>query len=191
MRFRNSSWNLGENLVVAIDDTKKEIVPPKSELALRVLMWTVAALLMYALLGPFIITEWVKRTGNVLERINLTNPVIVGPSALCPGDMMIVRFDFDSLGEGVLEENTTWFKVEPPMTLILSEPKVLIVPHNFSRETYRAWEVPKTHINERTGREEPIPPGEYLRMYSLSSPNRSTIFGVLEFPVTVKEGCSE
>jgi hypothetical protein len=175
--------------VVAIDDTKKEVVPPKSELALRVLMWAVASLLIYAVLGPFIIREWVIRTGSVLEDISLSNPVVVSSQNLCPGEMMIVRFDFDSLGEGILEENTTWFKLEPPMTTILSQPEVLIVPHNFSRETYRAWEVPTTYINERTGLEEPFPPGNYLRLYSLSSPNRSTVFGVLEFPVTVKEGC--
>src|SRR5688500_14165470 len=134
MRFRKSSWNLGENLVVAIDDTKKEVVPPKSELALRILMWSVLVLLAYALIAPFAIGEWVKRTGLILESISLTNPQVVSPTELCPGDMMIVKFDFDAIGEGILEEDATWFRLNPPMTIVLSTPERLIVPHDFARE---------------------------------------------------------
>lgn len=127
--------------------------------------------------------------GKEIKSVEISNVRIVGPSELCPGDKLIIAFNLHADGTGKLvEDATVWVEV-PPKTVIYSETKPLLVDGLLEQEQTIAWEVPETYINPADLEESPLPPGQYKRIFAISSETDEGVFAVDRVLFSIREDC--
>lgn len=134
------------------------------------------------LLGVPFLLNWIYG-----RDLTISNARIVGETVLCPGDNLIITYDFYVEGDGVLVFDSTLWRTSPAATLIYSEWRRFIVPGTISQKVREAWPVPETYWDYTTGEQLPLPPGKYTRLFSVTSPSRSTVSDIGEVEFTVKE----
>lgn len=125
------------------------------------------------------------------NRISISNLHIVGESELCGGDWLIVAYDLYVNGTGVLVRDASTERVSPPRTVIFSEPLRYSVTGPIREQVIRAWQVPREFLDFETGRMAPLPPGEYLRNVSVSSPGRSDTEDTESALFSIRSGCPQ
>lgn len=150
-----------------------------------VLLFVLAALVI----GPLAVGYWVTKQYPYVSTIGMKNMTVLGESALCPGDLLTVAFDFHTEGSGVLVRDDTTRLLEPPKTIIFSDWHRFILEGPMDERIVDGWHVPATYLNPETDRIEPIPVGDYRRTLSISSPSRSTIVAIGGVDFSIKEDC--
>lgn len=127
--------------------------------------------------------------GKEIKRIDIWDARIVGSSALCPGEKLIIAFKLHADGTGKLvEDASVWVEI-PPKTVIYSETKALLVDGLIEQEQEIAWEVPKTYINPSNLEELPLPPGPYRRIFAISSATDKGVFALDRVLFSIREDC--
>lgn len=168
-----------------------EAKEPHDQLVKRVAAMQNIILMLIAvvLLMPFVMLWYFNQTTNPIRSIQIDNVQIVSGTVLCPGDRLIVAFDYAAVGTGVMVEDATWFRVTPPATIIPSEEVRYILPYDFGRTVHRTWTVPSDYVDEQTGEAEPLQPGEYLRNFTLSSDVNGSVNDTVSFAFIVPDNC--
>lgn len=149
-----------------------------------------AALLVFVVVVPFLASWWIREQYPSIDEIDIKNLTMVGKTNLCVGDPIVWEYDFSAAGEGTLVRDRTLWSVTPPRTMIYSEREFFILPGAISQHLQETWYVPETYRNPATAKHEPIPPGTYKRLLSISSPTRSTMIAIDSVDFTIVE-CGE
>lgn len=143
--------------------------------------------LLFVIAAPFLLAWWINSNPNLIHELKASNMRVIGPSDLCPGDNLTVGFDFTGKGHGLVIEDATFYRVTPPATIITSQSQRYILAQDSQRSVTRVWRVPRTYVDEATGKTAPLEPGNYRRLYALSAPSRGAIVDVESVDFTVKE----
>lgn len=127
------------------------------------------------------------------SRVTISDVRVVGESALCPGDLLIVAYNFHVNGAGKLVHDATLWNLDPPKTLVYSTSEPFLLEGPTDQEVIEAWPVPQRFMDRSIAQVVSLPPGEYRRMFAISSPSRSSMFAMegVNFSVKEKELCPE
>lgn len=150
--------------------------------------WALLAVLLI-IVGTWLLGLWINIFGKEIKFIEISDVRIVGSSALCPGDKLIIAFKLQADGTGKLvEDATVWVEV-PPKTVIYSETKPMLVDGLLEQEQTIAWEVPKTFVDPSNLQESPLPPGPYRRIFSISSATDEGVFALDRVLFSIRADC--
>lgn len=122
-----------------------------------------------------------------IRDVEISNARIVGPTALCPGDLLVIAYDLKADGTGKLVEDATVWTQFPPKTVIYSITRPLLVDGLVDQQEVIAWEVPESYINPADLTEIPLPHGNYRRIFAVGSPNDDDDFDLDRVDFSVKE----
>lgn len=138
---------------------------------------------------PAIGTWWVSRQIPVVNTVEVENLRIVGETELCPGDPLILEYDFHAKGAGVLVRDFSLWLITPPKTMIYSTSRRFILDGPTDQYLRETWTLPDTYFNYETEQMEPIEAGRYRRYMAISSPSRSSVIAIASVEFIVREGC--
>lgn len=138
---------------------------------------------------PAIGTWWVSRQIPVVNTVEVENLRIIGETELCPGDQLILEYDFHAKGAGVLVRDFSLWLVTPPKTMIYSASRRFILDGPTDQHLRETWTIPETYFNYETELQEPIQPGAYRRYLAISSPSRSSVIAIASIEFLVPEDC--
>lgn len=144
------------------------------------------AIFLIVLAIPLFVTWWVGRAYPSISTIEIENVQVIGPTDLCPGEVLTFAYDFHASGSGVLIRDATARYVEPPKTVIFSNSRRFIQDGPIDEHVIEAWHVPATYLDPETDEAAPVPVGRYYRHFAVSSPSRSTVIAIATVPFTVK-----
>jgi hypothetical protein len=161
------------------------------ERRLNFTQWILITLLLVVIAVPIIVSWWIAKNTPIISTIGIDNVQVVGETDLCPGEKLIFSYNFHAQGAGVLVRDTTAYNIDPPKTLIFSTSRRFILDGPVDQHLTEAWTIPAIFHNYETDEDEPLPPGNYRRYLSISSPSRSTVIAIISVPFSVKEECSE
>jgi hypothetical protein len=140
-------------------------------------------------LGPAFAGWWVARQLPVVSLVEIDNMQTVGNTALCPGEKLIITYDFHAKGAGVLVRDWTTWSMEPPRTMIYSEWRRFILDGPIDQHLTETWHIPLTYLDYETEQAVPLPPGQYRRYLAVSSPSRSTVVAITSVSFSIREDC--
>jgi hypothetical protein len=140
-------------------------------------------------LGPAFAGWWVARQLPVVSLVEIDNMQTVGNTALCPGEKLIITYDFHAKGAGVLVRDWTTWSMEPPRTMIYSEWRRFILDGPIDQHLRETWAIPGNYFNYENGAQENMPPGPYRRYLAISSPSRSTTIDTSYVSFSIREDC--
>lgn len=138
---------------------------------------------------PAVGAWWIARQVPVVNTVSIDGMRVVGESALCPGDPLIVEYNFHAKGAGVLVRDWTSWLVTPPKTMIFSTSRRFILDGPIDQHLRETWHVPSLFLNHETEKMEPLPPGAYKRYLAISSPSRSSVVGIGSVEYSIREDC--
>lgn len=159
------------------------------EKRLNVLQYVVIALLVVVIVVPFVWTWWLTSQLPVVSTVSIDNVQMHSPSELCPGEALVISYDFHAKGAGILIRDWTLWNIDPPKTVIFSTARRFILDGPIDQHLTETWHIPRTYLNHETETMEPLPPGSYKRYLAISSPSRSTVVAITSVEFTVKENC--
>lgn len=150
--------------------------------------WSLLIILVI-IIGTWLLGLYFSIFGKEIRRIEISDARVVGPSALCPGEKLIIAFNLQADGTGKLvEDATVWVEV-PPKTVIYSVTKPLLVDGLLEQEQEIAWQVPATYINPSNLEESPLPAGPYRRIFAISSATDEDVFALDRVLFSIREDC--
>lgn len=122
--------------------------------------------------------------------VEISNLRAVGPTELCPGEILRYAYDISGDRSGVLDLDTTIWRVTPPAAVLYSMSRrvVLVEPINFERED--AWLVPVEGTDPLTLQRLQWLPGAYERRIAISTPSRNTQPAIAVLPFSIREDCN-
>lgn len=161
------------------------------ERRLTILGWLVAGSFLFIIAVPFYFSYINSTNQALVQELRVTDIELVTPYKVCPGDPVTLRFNFLGRGSGIVNQDTTWYRVSPPETIISSDLVRYILPGNINRTLYRTWFFPRTYYSQRTGQMIPVGPGIYKRYFAFSSPTRSIITEIDNVEVVVPVTCGK
>lgn len=150
------------------------------------IQWFLVVLFLVIIGGPILLGWWIGTQVNEVGGVSIENARVVGDSAVCPGDRLMIAFDFHAQGAGLLDvDSTLWATEQPPRTLIYSTSRRFVLSESINQQITEAWYVPTSYTDFATGDVTPLPPGTYRRAMAISSPTRSTVLATatIEFEV--------
>lgn len=141
--------------------------------------------------GPALLGWWAARQIPAVQTLTIENLHVIGETSLCPGQPLIVGYDFHAQGSGVLVRDWSTWLVTPPKTMIFSNSRRFILDGPVDQHLTETWHVPDTYLNYETELPEPLPPGQYRRHLAISSPSRSTVIAIssVDFEIKPTEEC--
>lgn len=151
---------------------------------INVILLVIAALL---LIGPALVSYALSQQYPSVSTIGIKDMQVIGESAVCPGDELVVAYTFYATGSGVLVRDSTTWRTDPPETIVFSMARRFILTGPVEQKLLDIWKVPVTYINPELGRELPLLPGNYERLISVSSPSRSTVIAIGSAPFSIKD----
>lgn len=134
---------------------------------------------------------WQIQQAIKIDSIAVSNVRVVGPSSLCPGDRLVVRFDLDVQGFGILiSDGTTYYEGQP---VTYSESRRIPGDGPAMLTLTDDWIVP-AHPDMMIHGSRGWIPGEYERLVTLA-PSSSWVSRFVEpqkftVPITLAEDCS-
>jgi hypothetical protein len=141
------------------------------------------------LIVPAVGSWWVARQLPIVDTVKIDNLKAESPTDLCPGESLIVSYDFHAKGEGVLVRDWTAWYVTPPKTMIFSMSRRFILDGPIDQHLVETWTIPAAYFDYETEHEQPLPPGEYRRYVAISSPSRSTVIAIASLPFSIRADC--
>lgn len=127
-----------------------------------------------------------------IRGVEISNARVIGSTALCAGNMLVIAYDLRADGTGKLEEDATvWVEVPEPKTVIYSVTRPLLVDGLVDQQEVIAWLIPENYINPANLKETPLPPGLYTRIFSIGSPSDDDDFDLdrVNFSVKADKDC--
>lgn len=176
---------------MALATTKAEAERQTSDVVRQIRYVNIAllALVVVLIAVPVVGGWWVSRQLPAVSTVSVENLKIEGSAALCPGDPLVISYDFHATGSGVLVRDwATWY-VTPPKTMIYSNSRRFILDGPLDRRLQETWHIPASYINYETEQIEPLPPGAYRRHLAISSPSRSTVIAIGSVDFTIRDDC--
>ena len=154
-----------------------------------------AALIQAVLLGllfvvimlPITLLAWYQFRVQIVHSVRISDAQIVGPRAVCPGEQLVIEFQFIAAGAGILDQDATMWRMTPPATVIDSESTRFILATDIDRLMTATWTVPETYIEETTGLDVTLPPGDYKRILAISSPSTAGVFTTASVDFSIKD----
>lgn len=141
---------------------------------------------------PAIGSWWISRQIPTVNTVEIDNVRIESAAALCPGEPLVVSYDFHAKGAGILVRDwTLWRTDPPPRTLIYSTARRFILDGPIDQHLIETWHIPHTYLNYETEKREPIPPGGYRRYLAISSPSRSSVVAIIAVNFEIKGDCTK
>jgi hypothetical protein len=162
----------------------------KLERRLNFTQWILILLLIIVIAVPVVASWWIARQTPFISTVSVDNVQLVGESALCPGEPLLVSYDFHAKGAGVLVRDRTLWQTTPPKTIIFSASRRFILTGPIDQHLTEAWHVPPTYRNPETDIYEPIPPGDYALLMAISSPSRSTVVAISSVSFSIRSDCN-
>lgn len=159
------------------------------EKRLNILQWVIVALLVIVIAVPPVAIWWLSRQLPVVNTVQIDNMQMHSPVALCPGDPLIVSYNFHAQGAGVLVRDWTLWSTTPPKTVIFSTSRRFILDGPIDQHLTETWHIPPTYLNFETEHQEPLPPGNYRRFLAISSPSRSSVIDIDWMDFVIKANC--
>lgn len=141
------------------------------------------------IIGPASVTYLIAQQYPSISTISIDNIQVVGPSALCPGDVLTFSYNFHATGAGVLIRDATVRIASPPRTVIFSTSRRFILDGPIDQTVTEAWHVPDTYVEPETDLIVPVPAGRYVRLFAVSSPSRSTVIAIGSVQFEIKGNC--
>jgi hypothetical protein len=157
------------------------------EKRLNILQYVIVALLIAVVVVPIALGWWVSRQLPVVNAVEIENMQIAGEPSFCPGEPLVITYDFHAKGAGVLVRDFTLWNIEPPRTLIYSTSRRFILDGPIDQHLRETWHVPVHYLNYETEDTEPIPPGRYRRYMAISSPSRSSVIDIEHVDFEIKD----
>lgn len=169
--------------------TIDEKVERRLERRLNLTQYILIALLVVVIFVPIFFTWWIDQRTPFIKALEIENPRIIGDSALCPGDLILIEYDFHARGAGVLVRDRTLWRINPPppKTLVFSVSRRFILTEAIDQHLVEGWHIPTEYVNPENDSTEPLPPGEYALFMAISSPSRSTAISINSVHFTVKD----
>lgn len=150
--------------------------------------WALLAVLII-IVGTWLLGLYFTIFGKEIKRIEISDARVVGPSALCPGEILTIAYKLEADGTGKLvEDATVWVEV-PPKTVIYSESKPMLVDGLLSQDQIIAWQVPETYVNPSDLEQAPLPPGPYRRIFAISSETDEDVFALDRVLFSIRSDC--
>lgn len=159
------------------------------ESRLNLLLSVVGVLLVIVVAAAVVVPLWINSQLPVVSTVEIDNMQIVGPTALCPGEPLVLEYDFHAKGAGVLVRDFTLWLTTPPKTMVYSTSRRFILDGPTDQHLRETWTIPNDYFNYETELQEPIPPGQYKRYMAISSPSRSTAISIGEVAFEIKQSC--
>lgn len=132
---------------------------------------------------------WVNRQLPIINTISIDNVRVLGATDLCPGEPLVVAYDFHAQGAGVLVRDWTAWYITPPKTVIFSASRRFILDGPIDQSLVETWHIPQRYHNYETDMMEPLPPGAYRRYLAISSPTRSSVIAIASVGFTIRHDC--
>lgn len=120
----------------------------------------------------------------------LSEPRLVGPTELCPGEALFFEMDATVTEAGVYRlAMSTWRVSPPPATYTFSEGLDMVIAESREFPIQILWTVPPTFDNLATGKAEPWPSGDYSRDVSVTATGRNTTSDPRQIRFSIREDC--
>ena len=161
----------------------------RAEARARFTQWILIAILAI-LVGTWVWGVIYAYRQPMIRQVAIENERIVGESELCPGDKLLIRFDFEADSAGKLVQDDTLWLVTPPRRLIASTTRAFLMDSAMTQELTEAWVIPQMYVDLATAEVVPLPAGTYKRLFAISSPARASVFDVGSVNFTIREGCA-
>jgi len=125
-----------------------------------------------------------------IRNMEIRDAHIVGADAVCPGDRLIIAYDFHAEGSGLLEvDSSLWAVDPPPRTIIYSASRRFVMAETIDQEIVEAWTVPSHYVDFATGDEVTLAPGTYRRDIAVSAPVRGSVLTTASVAFTIRKDC--
>lgn len=165
------------------DVQKKQDEPTKPNYTLWLLI-----VILAIIVGTYIWGIARRIQTPTIRGVEISNAHVVGPTVLCPGDMLVIAYDLLVPGTGKLEEDATvWVEVPKPKTVIYSATRPLLVDGLLDQQEVIAWPIPYNYINPANLKETPLPPGQYTRIFSVGNPSDDEDFDLDRVNFSIKK----
>lgn len=149
----------------------------------------VLVVLVAMIVGPIVFSAWLARQYPSINTIAISNMQTTGSTDLCPGDPLIVAYDFKADGAGVLVRDATTWNVTPPKTLIFSASRRFILDGPVAEHVVETWHVPTSYRDPETDTDTPLPPGAYRRYVAIAAVRPAGVVAIDYVDFTILEDC--
>lgn len=161
----------------------------RDERRARIMQWLIVAILLI-MVGTWVWGLVYSYTQPRIRNMSITNARVVGDTAICPGDLLLVSYHFHAEGSGLLEvDNSLWAVDPPPRTIIYSAARRFVLAETIDQDVMEAWRVPTHFVDFATGNETTLAPGSYRRDLAISAPVRGGAVATASVNFEVREGC--
>lgn len=152
----------------------------------RLIWWFVVVFAVWVA-ADYLFSLLPNRPGAAI--VTVSAPLSASPPELCPGDVLEYTYRVDADQNGVVDIDTTLYRVSPPQTLIYSVTlrDILIDPEH--RELQTVWQIPSEVTNPLTGQTIPLTKGAYQRRISVSTSSRNTTPTITKIDFEIRAGC--
>jgi hypothetical protein len=161
----------------------------REEQRARVMQWLLMATIL-VFLGTWIWgIVWTYNQPRV-RNMTISDARVVGETNICPGERLIVAYQFHAEGSGLLDvDNSLWSVDPPPRTIVYSASRRFVLAETIDQEMIEAWAVPTHYVDFATGNEVPLQPGTYRRDIAISAPIRGSVLATASVEFEVRENC--
>lgn len=159
------------------------------EKRLNILQYVVITLLAVVIVVPFVWTWWLTRQLPVVSTVSIDNVQMHNPPELCPGESLVISYDFHAKGAGILIRDWTLWNITPPKTVIFSSARRFILDGPIDQHLTETWHIPRTYFNHEIEAMEPLSAGKYRRYLAISSPSRSTVVAITSVDFAIRSDC--
>lgn len=154
---------------------------------MRAMIWATAAVLALQFALAWLVLTDVSAPGPA--GFAYVGVEALGDTTLCPGDVLRYRLDMRYQVAGVYEVDVSLWRVTPPLTVIASTARRVVIAEPTELQLDFAWTVPDGYISAQTGETLPLEPGLYERHHAVTTSSRSTQPAIVTVPFVVMEGC--
>ena len=155
-----------------------------------VLIQSAIAIVLCLIVLSIVVNAWWDSRQPAIANISITDVVLAGPAALCSGEPLLISYAVHIAGSGVLERDATTWKLQPPYTIINSNPSRLVIDGSIDAQAVEeAWVIPASYLNPLTGRVESLPSGSYRRSIALSSLGRNATSSIGSVDFAIRADC--
>lgn len=139
--------------------------------------------------GPVLFSLWFARQYPSIDAIVIRDMHSIGETALCPGDPLVIAYDFQAEGAGVLVRDATAWTVTPPRTLIFSTSRRFILDGPVSEHVVETWHVPTSYRDPETDMDAPLPAGAYRRYVAVAAVRPAGVVAIAYADFTIRADC--
>lgn len=149
----------------------------------------VLVVLVAMIVGPVAFSAWFAWQYPSISSINISDMRAIGGTDLCPGDPLVIDYNFKAEGAGVLVRDATTWHVTPPKTLIFSTSRRFILDGPVAEHVKETWHVPTFYHDPETDSDAPLPPGAYRRYVAIAAARPAGVVAIDYVDFVIREDC--